>query len=554
MLFAKTMATHDAVHYPDRLHKLYIVNAPSIFPPAWEFISMLLDEEVSHHVHLLSGEHSWRPMLEAAMDPSILPKSMGGTFTTSVQVPGLCPLTIPKPSPPEPAEPAPAPKALAREQERSLLASKAAKARAPVHAPSPASRPAPATAMSSGAAGPVPPDQCQAPSHGASSSSSSTEPDGLDGLTRDPTVEVAAGHGIHVDTAAEHQSAAADAPAAGKWNLATDAAAPIATPTATPDIAMSAAEVSAMEAAEVTAMEGLEEIMAPDEMDAQMEYALSELPAEFGGGFGGFVHTPQQEERQERVASHGVSATHGDSAAQGSSGMGELLPADVMGQALANDDLPYEVKRDPSPEYGEDLRQRMDPYRPPPSRVRGPLAPPTSLLSIRMQAALAATATRAYSTNNPTSTGVLSGSSPSSASVGSSPSAGMGTPVPSLRSRPDRADRRQEESPSEWPPGSFTLEWARDQCLPEPTRQHKGLLDHFFPADYGQEGVLGASTVSAFDNFLAATSGDGSGMGGSGWQTFGSTFQGLFASLGATDADTPPNRRGIEASRDGSIA
>ena len=311
MLFAKTMATHDAVHYPDRLHKLYIVNAPSIFPPAWEFISMLLDEEVSHHVHLLSGEHSWRPMLEAAMDPSILPKSMGGTFTTSVQVPGLCPLTIPKPSPPEPAEPAPAPKALAREQERSLLASKAAKARAPVHAPSPASRPAPATAMSSGAAGPVPPDQCQAPSHGASSSSSSTEPDGLDGLTRDPTVEVAAGHGIHVDTAAEHQSAAADAPAAGKWNLATDAAAPIATPTATPDIAMSAAEVSAMEAAEVTAMEGLEEIMAPDEMDAQMEYALSELPAEFGGGFGGFVHTPQQEERQERVASHGVSECSG---------------------------------------------------------------------------------------------------------------------------------------------------------------------------------------------------------------------------------------------------
>ena len=30
-------------------------------------ISMLLDEEVSHHVHLLSGEQSWRPMLEAAM-------------------------------------------------------------------------------------------------------------------------------------------------------------------------------------------------------------------------------------------------------------------------------------------------------------------------------------------------------------------------------------------------------------------------------------------------------------------------------------------------------
>ena len=93
VLYIQSMAAHDAVHYPDRLDKLFMINVPSFVSNSWDFLTKFLDDEAKSRVFLKAGEDSWRPALEAAMDPKILPKHMGGQ--TGLSLHGLCPTMSP---------------------------------------------------------------------------------------------------------------------------------------------------------------------------------------------------------------------------------------------------------------------------------------------------------------------------------------------------------------------------------------------------------------------------------------------------------------------------
>jgi len=70
VLFVQAMASHDAAHYPDRLHALYMINVPAFFASFWELVARFLDEEARSRIFLIAGEDKWRPILEKALDTS----------------------------------------------------------------------------------------------------------------------------------------------------------------------------------------------------------------------------------------------------------------------------------------------------------------------------------------------------------------------------------------------------------------------------------------------------------------------------------------------------
>lgn len=89
LLHVQAMASHDAAHYPDRLHALYLINVPSFFGSFWQLISRFIGEEACSRISLLADESEWRPILEQAFDTSLLPRHLGGH--TQLSLSGLCP-------------------------------------------------------------------------------------------------------------------------------------------------------------------------------------------------------------------------------------------------------------------------------------------------------------------------------------------------------------------------------------------------------------------------------------------------------------------------------
>ena len=96
MLYVQSLSSHDALHYPDRLWRLYIINVPSFFSGIWYHVQKWLNEDVRRSAQLLSGEDQWRPKLAEIMDTSLLPKHMKGQISLSLA--GICPTTITPPA------------------------------------------------------------------------------------------------------------------------------------------------------------------------------------------------------------------------------------------------------------------------------------------------------------------------------------------------------------------------------------------------------------------------------------------------------------------------
>uniref|UniRef100_A0A0G4G946 CRAL-TRIO domain-containing protein n=1 Tax=Chromera velia CCMP2878 TaxID=1169474 RepID=A0A0G4G946_9ALVE len=76
--YCRLLADAGAPHYPERMGKTLIINAPSIFTWAFGVISSWLDERTRSKVSLLGGPSSFMPVLEKVLDPRILPVSLGG--------------------------------------------------------------------------------------------------------------------------------------------------------------------------------------------------------------------------------------------------------------------------------------------------------------------------------------------------------------------------------------------------------------------------------------------------------------------------------------------
>ena len=77
--FIKEMAAADSNHYPERLGKLIVINAPSVLSVAWKFISSLLNEVQRAKIKIFSAQKDWLPVLLEFIDEDQIPQKYGGT-------------------------------------------------------------------------------------------------------------------------------------------------------------------------------------------------------------------------------------------------------------------------------------------------------------------------------------------------------------------------------------------------------------------------------------------------------------------------------------------
>ena len=78
--FLKTMAEHDATHYPERLAYMVVVNAPTMLALAWKnVIKRWVDDVTRQKIHIISDPRDARALLNRIADPRNLPAQYGGT-------------------------------------------------------------------------------------------------------------------------------------------------------------------------------------------------------------------------------------------------------------------------------------------------------------------------------------------------------------------------------------------------------------------------------------------------------------------------------------------
>jgi len=77
--FIKGMLKIDSDHYPERLGRLVIINAPAVLSIAWRVISPWLDPVTKTKISIVSTDKSlWLPVLLEMMDKEEIPQQYGG--------------------------------------------------------------------------------------------------------------------------------------------------------------------------------------------------------------------------------------------------------------------------------------------------------------------------------------------------------------------------------------------------------------------------------------------------------------------------------------------
>lgn len=73
----RLMAAHDQVYHPERLGRVYVINAPWVFPFFWKICSAFLDENTTSKIHIL-GKNYQQELLKD-IDADQLPEEFGGS-------------------------------------------------------------------------------------------------------------------------------------------------------------------------------------------------------------------------------------------------------------------------------------------------------------------------------------------------------------------------------------------------------------------------------------------------------------------------------------------
>jgi hypothetical protein len=77
--YIKAMATTDSDHYPERLGRMLVINAPYALSFAWRVISSFLDPVTRAKIQILSNPSDWQPVLFEFVDKDQVPVMYGGT-------------------------------------------------------------------------------------------------------------------------------------------------------------------------------------------------------------------------------------------------------------------------------------------------------------------------------------------------------------------------------------------------------------------------------------------------------------------------------------------
>lgn len=76
--WAKGMANIDQEHYPERLGRMYVINAPKVVMYFWKVVQLFLRDEMKTRVEILSTRDQWFPRLCEFADIEQLPPEYGG--------------------------------------------------------------------------------------------------------------------------------------------------------------------------------------------------------------------------------------------------------------------------------------------------------------------------------------------------------------------------------------------------------------------------------------------------------------------------------------------
>jgi len=74
----KAICDVAAAHYPERMGRTIIINAPKMFAACWRVCKPLLDHETQVKIDIMAGKDKWLPEMERFFDTQILPKHLGG--------------------------------------------------------------------------------------------------------------------------------------------------------------------------------------------------------------------------------------------------------------------------------------------------------------------------------------------------------------------------------------------------------------------------------------------------------------------------------------------
>ncbi|KAJ3098620.1 hypothetical protein HDU97_003885 [Phlyctochytrium planicorne] len=88
--FLRALADHDSKYYPERLGRLFLVNAPGLFTKVWVMVKKWLDKGVIDKVHILGADA--KDVLLQHIDADCLPAFLGGSCTCSHMVTGCVPV------------------------------------------------------------------------------------------------------------------------------------------------------------------------------------------------------------------------------------------------------------------------------------------------------------------------------------------------------------------------------------------------------------------------------------------------------------------------------
>jgi CRAL/TRIO domain len=81
LAIVKEQAAIDSVCFPETMHKMLIVNAPTFFSATWRLIRGWLDPRTANKIEVISSKAAYEKRLLELIDADQLPSDYGGTGT-----------------------------------------------------------------------------------------------------------------------------------------------------------------------------------------------------------------------------------------------------------------------------------------------------------------------------------------------------------------------------------------------------------------------------------------------------------------------------------------